>query len=750
MKKGKWFLALVCVLAALVGLGYIALYGVNEAGDGSLNSVDLGLDLAGGVSITYGIVGEEEPSSTDVSDTIVKLQRRLEDYSTEAQVYREGSTRLTVEIPGKSDAGEVLRELGQPGNLYFLREKDSDGNANYTALGVDENGDVVYLMSKDIEELKADGAVVLEGSDIAGASAGSRQNQNGKTEFVVKLTLNAEGTQKFADATKEALALGESIGIYYDGDIISAPHVENVITDGNAIITGSFTVERAENLATIIRIGGLRLQLEELRSNVVGAQLGQDAIQSGLKAAVYGFAVIILFMLIVYLILGLSASLALGFYASLMIILLDGLEITLTLPGIAGIILSIGMAVDANVLVFSRIREEMAGGKNVRDAMTSGYKRALSAILDGNITTMIAAVVLMLLGSGPVKGFAYTLALGIVLSMITALFITRVISVILYNLGFSAEKIYGKSRKMKLLPVVEKRKIAYGISIVLICAGIAGMVMNGTSGKGAMNFSLDFVGGTSTTVAFNENWTLEELDKEILPKIREIAGVSTVQTQTVAGSNEVIFKTITLDAGQRADIGKMLQEDYEVAADSITTESISATISKEMTSSAIRAILIALVLILIYIRIRFKDIRFGISAVICLLHDALIVVTCYVLTRIEVGSTFVAVVLTIIGYSINDTIVTFDRLRENRRNAASRENLEELIDKSVTQTLTRSLFTSITTFIMVLALFIFGVNDIRNFALPLMAGVISGTFSSIFIASPLWRDLRKATSKEKK
>ena len=194
----------------------------------------------------------------------------------------------------------------------------------------------------------------------------------------------------------------------------------------------------------------------------------------------------------------------------------------------------------------------------------------------------------------------------------------------------------------------------------------------------------------------------------------------------------------------------MLQEDYAVDANNITTESISATISREMTSSAIRAILVALVLILIYIRIRFKDIRFGIAAVIALLHDALIVVTCYVLTRIEVGSTFVAVVLTIIGYSINDTIVTFDRLRENRKNAASRESLDELIDKSVTQTLTRSLFTSITTFIMVLALFIFGVNDIRNFALPLMVGVISGTFSSVFIASPLWRDIRNATHKEKK
>ena len=560
---------------------------------------------------------------------------------------------------------------------------------------------------------------------------------------MVSLSLTKEGTEKFAAATTAAVETNETIAIYYDGEIISAPTVQNAITDGNAVITGSFTAEDADQLATTIRIGGLKLQLEELRSNVVGAQLGQDAIQTSLKAAAVGFGLVVIFMIVMYLMLGLAASIALAFYVCIVIILLGGLGITLTLPGIAGIILSVGMAVDANVLVFARIREELSGGKNVKDAMKSGYAKALSAILDGNITTLIAAVVLMLFGSGPVKGFAHTLTLGICVSMVTALFITRLISTVLYGLGFTDEKYYGKLRQIRQLPIIEKRKVFYAVSAVMIGAGLVAMAANGAGGRGAMNFSLDFVGGTSTSVEFNEQWTLDDLDSEIAPKIRELTGVSSVQIQTVAGTNEVVFKTTTLDVDKRAAVHEMLQTDYGVAPENISAETISATISREMGASAIRALLVAMVLILIYIYIRFSDLKFGFSAILALAHDALVVIACYALTRIEVGSTFVAVVLTIIGYSINDTIVTFDRLRENQKKAVSREKIEDMIDRSVSQTLTRSLFTSVTTFLMVLCLFIFGVTDIRYFALPLMVGVVCGTYSSICLASPLWYEMKK-------
>ena len=604
------------------------------------------------------------------------------------------------------------------------------------------------LNNKTIEDLYAEGSIVLEGTDIEGAELATHRDDYGNSQFVVQLTLTPEGTTKFAEATRLARAAKEAIGIYYDGEIISSPRVDAEITNGRAIIQGSFTAESAGSLATLIRIGGLKLQLEELRSNVVGAQLGQEAIASGLRAFAVGFLLVVLFMLVVYLLLGLSASLALGFYVCFVIILLDGLEITLTLPGIAGIILSVGMAVDANVLVFSRIREELASGKSVREAMKAGYGKALSAILDGNVTTMIAALVLMAFGSGPIKGFAYTLALGIVVSMITALVITRLISYVLYGAGFQAETLYGKKRDIKLLEIISRRKIWYAISVIAICLGAGAMVMNASSGRGMMNFSLDFVGGTSTTVTFNEPHTLEDLDANVVPKIREATGVGSVQTQTVAGTNEVIFKTVTLSADQRAQMSSILQEDYGILPEQVAAETISATISREMGASATWAMLLALLLILVYIHIRFKDLRFGVSAVLALLHDALVVIACYALTRIEVGSTFIAVVLTIIGYSINNTIVTFDRIRENKRSLTAKETREQLINESVTQTLTRSLFTSITTFLMVLSLFVFGVTDIKNFALPLMVGVICGTYSSIFIASPLWYDLSGGGKKD--
>ena len=748
MKKGKAFLGLLVVLALLCGLAYTAIFGLGEDKSGSLSSIDLGLDLAGGVSITYEVSGDENPSAEDMSDTIYKLQQRVSQYSTEAQVYQEGSNRINIEIPGVSDANTILEELGQPGNLYFIAQTDSEGNENYT-FGITEQGTIGYILNKTIEELEADGSIVLEGEDVAAAEAGYQQNSVGTNEPVVELTFTAEGTQKFADATTAAYAAGESIGIYYDGEFISVPTVQAAITDGKAVITGESSYEDASNLASLIRIGGLKLQLTELRSNVVGAQLGSDAIKTSLIATAVGFALIALFMIIFFRLLGLSAVFALAYYCGLMVFLLSAFEMTLTLPGIAGIILSIGMAVDANVLVFARIKEEIASGNAVDHAIKSGYSKALSAILDGNITTLIVAAVLAMKGTGTIKGFAQTLALGIIVSMFTALVITRFISYIFFGLGLQSPVLYGKAKAVKVIDFIKMRKVAYLVSCAIIVAGFVFMGMNAGKGEGAFNYSLDFVGGTSTTVTFNENWTAAELDAEVVPKIEEVTGVKEVQVQTVTGTNEVIFKTTTLTVDQRSAMEEMLINDYGVSEDSIAAETISSTISSEMRTDAIIAVAIALVLMLIYIWIRFRDITLGAGAIIALAHDALVIITCYAITRLSVGSTFIAVILTIIGYSINDTIVTFDRIRENRDAHEKKSDRAELVNASVSQTLTRSLFTSITTFIMVLALYVFGVTDIRAFALPLMVGVVSGTYSSIFIASPLWYDLKGHFGKAK-
>ncbi len=743
MKRLKSVIGLILMLALLGGLGYSAVVGLGSDKSGSLSSIPLGLDLAGGVSITYEVVGDGNPDKEDMSDTIYKLQQRVDQYSTESLVYQEGSNRINIEIPGVSDANAILEELGQPGNLYFIAQTDSEGNPNYE-YKLDSTYGLFYTyeLSKTIEELEADGSIVLSGSDVETAQAVYQQDSYGGNEPVVSLGFTDEGAAAFAEATTKAYANGESIGIYYDGQFISVPKVQAAITDGKAVITGMTDYENAANLASMIRIGGLKLQLNELRSNVVGAQLGSDAIRTSLYAAAVGFALIAVFMIVFFRVLGLSATLALAFYSSLMVFMLSAFEQTLTLPGIAGIILSIGMAVDANVLVFSRIKEEIAGGKDVNEARKAGYNKALSSIIDGNVTTFIVAFWLFILGTGSIKGFAITLMFGIVLSMFTALVITRTITSLLYGIGLQNPVLYGKAKAPVKFDFVGKRKVFYGVSCAIVIAGFIAMGVNAGQGKGAFNYSLDFVGGTSTTVTFSEAKELADLEKTVAEDIKKAAGINQIQIQTVTGTNQVIFKTSTLDVKQREAVEDVLVNNYEVSADNIAAETISSVISSEMRVDAIIALLVSLVCMLIYIWIRFKDIKFGAAAIIALAHDALIVIVSYAFTRYAVGNTFIAVVLTIIGYSINDTIVTFDRIRENLANATSKKEYADLVNGSVAQTVTRSLFTSATTFFTVCALYAFGVADIKAFALPLMVGVICGTYSSIFIASPMWYDLK--------
>ncbi|MDE7199571.1 MAG: protein translocase subunit SecD, partial [Lachnospiraceae bacterium] len=397
MKKSKAVVSLIVYLLILGLLGYTAVFGVGSDKSGAAGSIKLGLDLAGGVSITYQVVGDANPSAEDMNDTIYKLQQRVDGYSTEAQVYQEGSDRINIEIPGVTDANAILEELGKPGSLYFIAQTDSEGNNNYEmGYGIDSEGNIIpqYQLTKTIEELQADGSIVLSGTEVEGARAGSQEDSMGNRENVVSLSFNEQGKQAFADATTRAYQNGESIAIYYDGRLVSVPNVLSAITDGNAVITGQSTAAEAEQLASTIRIGGLKLELEELRSNVVGAQLGSAAIASSLKAAAVGFALVVIFMIAVYYVAGFAASLALCLYTELLVILMYAFEVTLTLPGIAGIILTVGMAVDANVIIFARIREELAAGKNVENAIKIGFSKALPAILDGNITTLIAGLVL--------------------------------------------------------------------------------------------------------------------------------------------------------------------------------------------------------------------------------------------------------------------------------------------------------------------------------------------------------------------
>ena len=431
-----------------------------------------------------------------------------------------------------------------------------------------------------------------------------------------------------------------------------------------------------------------------------------------------------------------------------MLILLAAFEVTLTLPGIAGIILSIGMAVDANVIIFTRIKEEIGLGKTVHSAIKTGFAKALSAIVDGNVTTLIAAAVLYWRGSGTVKGFATTLALGIVLSMFTALFVTKFTLNTLYNLGFQDQKFYGIRKEKKAINFLGKRNICFIISAVMILAGVAGMVMNKSSIGNAFNYSLDFQGGTSTSVTFNEDMSLERISSEVVPVVESITNSADTQTQKVAGTNEVIIKTRTLSVEERQALDEALVENFGVDESKITAESISGAVSAEMKRDAVMATAIATVFMLLYIWVRFKDIRFAASAVLALVHDVLVVVACYALAKWSVGSTAIACLLTIVGYSINATIVIFDRIRENIKLMGPKASTVDIVNTSITQTFTRSINTSLTTFVMVFVLFIMGVSSIREFALPLMAGIICGTYSSVCLTGAMWYVM--TTKKQKK
>lgn len=713
MKKSRGVWSLIATTLLIVLLGFTTIVGFEKGKIGSAKNITLGLDLAGGVSITYQ-AKDKNPTSEQMSDTIYKLQKRVEQYSTEATVYQEGDDRINIEIPGVTDANKILDELGKPGSLVF---QDSEGN------------------------------VVLEGTDVKTASAKTTQDEMNNKEYIVELILTKDGTDKFAKATAENL--GKQIAIVYDGKTISNPVVQSEIDGGQAYIDGMASYEEAENLASTIRIGGLQLELEELRSNVVGAQLGEEAISTSLLAGAIGLAIVLVFMCIVYLLPGFASSIALIIYTGLTLVLLNAFNITLTLPGIAGIVLSIGMAVDANVIIFARVREELAAGRAVKSALRIGFQKALSAIIDGNITTLIAALVLGLKGTGSVKGFAQTLALGVVVSMFTALFITRIIIFSLYAIGFRDVKFYGAKKTTKVRNFLGKKAVCFAISGVIILGGLGIMGYHAAKGQGAFKYSLEFMGGTSTNVTFNEDYSIKEIDSKVVPVVEKITKDANVQTQKVDGSNAVIIKTRSLDLEEREAFNKAMVDNFDVDESLITSENISSTVSSEMRSDAVVALLIATACMLLYIWFRFKDVRFATSAVIALLNDVLFVVVFYGVARISVGNTFIACILTMVGYSINSTIVIFDRIREELKVQKRNEDLATLVNRCISETLTRSIYTNFTTFVMVVILFILGVSSVKEFAAPLMVGIVGGTFSSITITGALWYIMRTKIQKKK-
>nr|MBP3598039.1 protein translocase subunit SecD [Eubacterium sp.] len=738
--KVKGIFQILLILLVTAALGVVAWTGIGKANKGSAKNIRLGLDLAGGVSVTYEAT-KENPTAQEMSDTVYKMQQRVQNESTEASVYQEGNNRVTVDVPDVDDPQAVLEKLGKAGSLEFVL---------YSNITVAEDGTATYDKAN----------VLLDGSMIQTAEATTQQDQTtGTSENVVKITFTGKGAKKFSDVTTENV--GQALSIIYDGKEVSSPVIQSAITDGVAVVSGSFEkFSDAEDMASTLRIGALPLELKNIRSNIVGAKLGETSLTTSLWAGVVGLILVIVFMIVMYRLPGVASSLALILYIVATLLAMNLLNVTLTLPGIAGVILAIGMAVDANCIIFTRIREEIATGKTVKSSIKIGFEKALSAIIDGNVTTLIAAVVLYIKGTGTVMGFAQTLAIGIILSMITAIFVTRWLLYGFVALGLDNVKLFGVQRERKAINFVGNFKKYLVISGVLVLLCIGGLVVNKVGPMGTiLNYSLDFIGGSSTSVTFDEKTegfdeagnASSEFKTEVTETVKASAGVESAELSDVKGERTLIVRTTDLSEDQQKKVVADLGAKYNVTEDSIEIETISASVSDEMKTDAIVAVIIAAICMLLYIWIRFKNLAFGASSVLALLHDVMVVLMIYAVgsSFIEVGGTFIACMLTIVGYSINATIVVFDRVRENRAKAGSRADMAVVVNESITQTLSRSINTSITTLIMVVVLAIMGVDSVRQFAIPLIAGIVSGAYSSVCLAGTVWFFMNKKAKKAK-
>jgi len=714
------------ILLCTAGLYVLLVFGIGQNRHFSIGNVRQGLDLMGGVSILYE-ADTPSPSMDDMNAANNLLRGRLDRRGyLEATSVLEGTRQIRVEIPGVDDAAAAISEIGQTALLTF---RDTEGN------------------------------VLLTGAYVADARSEFLQTHGGAPERVVSLQFTNEGTQLFAEATRANI--GQPIFIYMDDELISAPNVNSVISDGAAQITGGFSREGADLLASQIRSGSLPFGLIVISDSLIGARLGAEALRTSIIAGIIGLGLVLLFMGLVYRTMGLCANLALLIYVALVMLMISGFTVTLSLPGIAGIILSIGMAVDANIVIFERIREEVVAGKTLKGAIRTGYRRAWPAILDSNVTTLIAGGVLFWLGTGPIMGFAQMLIIGILVSMFTCLFVTRIITTCLIDLGLvkashilprKKESDEAKSdavstegdKKSSLIdvftsenpeprPIIERRKIYFAISAGIIALGLAIMLFNSVRGNGFFNLDVEFTGGTSFFIEMGQPF--ENADIESI--VRDVTGIAAPQVQQVINEDAVMIRISQVDIETRLALVDALAQRYNLGQEAFSYTDVSPAVSAAMQRSAIMAMGVASLGMLLYISIRFRDLRTGGSAVLAQVHDALVVLCLYAILRIPLNYAFIAVMLTTLGYSINATIIIFDRMRENRVRMPKVDSAL-LINSSVTQTLRRTIISTFTSFLAVLMLYIIGVAAIRDFTLPILVGLLFGAYSSVFLSGSMW------------
>lgn len=712
----KKVLAVLFVVIIAVGW-YLTIFGAGPI-EPIKDRMKLGLDIKGGVYVVMeantDLEGEELKEAMEQTQAVIE-ERVNQMGLAEPVVTIEGDKRIRVELPGAEDAQDAINQIGRTAQLQFAL---------------------------------ADGTIVLDGGNVKDAAAAMDNESAG---YAVDLEFDSEGADLFHQATTTAYSgsvtstiqgvPNDAIMIILDGQIISAPSVNEPISGGRCTITGGFSQEEATNLAALIRGGALPLELEEVNSSVQSAKIGYNALEMSVYAGIIGLILIILLMVIAYRGLGAIASIALLFYVLIVINIMGFMGSVLTLPGIAGFILSVGMAVDANVVIFSRIREEIAAGKTIRVATQQGFKRALSTVIDSQVTTLIAAVILYEIGTSAVKGFAWTFMIGIIVSIFTAVVVTQLyVNLFANSRKFSKKTFFGIRKDGKAsfsfdreMHFMRYKKIFYIISIVIMVVGLAFGVVRG------LNYGIDFTGGTMIQMDMGKKVDVSDVEDAIKkydldPEI----------IYSGANNDQIVIRTIeALDSDERAEVIGTINETFGTTEDDVVAEELfGPSVGKELRNNAILAIIIASICMLIYIRFRFSQWKFGGAALLGVLHDVLIVIAFYAIFNITVNNPFIAGILTVVGYSINDTIVIFDRIRENIK-YMKKGNTEEMIDTSITQTLGRSLMTSVTTLIVMVPLLIMAGDAIREFVLPLMVGIIAGAYSSICVCSPLYLEFSR-------
>ena len=691
------------------------------------NGIRLGLDLVGGSRIVYEAEIPDGYNQANLADDMNSVQKvirqRLTDKGfTEATVTLTGDNRVTVEIPQITNPEEAVQTLGTTAQLTFI---------------------------------DADGKEWLTGSDIKKATYGyGRPTGNEVTDVhYVQVQFTSEGQKKFAEATGNIAARTDGtniMAIVMDNQVISSPSVSSQIDSDSCVISGSFTRDSASELADLINAGQIPFSLKQVELRSVGPQLGADAMRTSLIAGAIGIVLVMLFMLIVYRIPGLVASIALCFYMVLEALIFSLVRVNLSLPGIAGIILSIGMAVDANVIIFERVKEELKNGKTVKSAIDSGFKRAFTAILDSNITTLIACAVLFFLGTGTIVGFATTLGIGVIVSMFTALTVTHFLLNRMVDFRVRNPKAYGlrdREAGKQRFAILKNFKIFGGISALLVVTGLVALILL-PFGKNLFNLSIDFAGGTEMEFNMHTEVT-QDVQTEVSGLFKDATGVDASSvTSSGDGNEDVLIRSTSITSEQRAAVIDKMLEKYSLAdTDILNNNDVSASVGSDLQRSAVICSVLAIVLMMLYITFRF-EMTSGMAAVCCLMHDLMIMLSVYVWLQIPLDSNFIAAALTILGYSINASIIVFDRVRENLR-TARREDFASVAERSVWQTMGRTINTTLTTLFTIGMVFILGVPSLKQFTLPLIVGILAGGWSSVLLSCSLWNVFRKKFRKKR-